>query len=285
MILDAQRRFQEALAYSDDPQVVKTFQELSRLRAQLSRLTFSGPGKEGLEAYKKKIAESEAQKERLEARLSKLSQAFALKQKIAKADCGKVSRSLPVNTVLIDFARVEMFNFKAKGKDRKWSPAHYLAFVLHEGKGDKVGMIDLGDAERIDKAVARFKKEISNTRDIEGVKATELSRRIYDSVFDPLREELGYVKEIFISPDGNLNLIPFEVLQGPDGRYLIEDYTFNYLAAGRDVLGFGQIKGKGRKALLMGDPDFDMGAEEKNSTLIRLALTKVKQKEVALDIR
>lgn len=91
-------------------------------------------------------------------------------------------------------------------------------------------------------------------------------------MFEPLKKALGEVKEVFISPDGNLNLIPFEVLQGPDGRYLIEDYTFNYLAAGRDIIGFGEISGKGAKALLMGDPDFDMGIEEKESTLRRLAL-------------
>jgi hypothetical protein len=53
IILEAQRRFQEALVYSDDPQAVKVFQELSMERAQLSKLAFSGPGKAGPEAYKK----------------------------------------------------------------------------------------------------------------------------------------------------------------------------------------------------------------------------------------
>ncbi|GAG20829.1 unnamed protein product, partial [marine sediment metagenome] len=255
VILDAQRRFQEALVYSDDPQAVKTFEELSRIRAQLSKLAFAGPGKEDSEAYKRRITNLEEKKNRLEASLSRLSQTFALNQKIAKANCKKVAKALPKNTVLIDFARVEMLNFKAKGRAGKWSPAHYLAFVLHAGKGDKVGMIDLGDAERIDEAVSRFKGEISNIGDIKAAKPIKSSREIYDLVFAPLRKDIGEAKEIFMSPDGNLNLIPFEVLQGPDGRYLIEDYTFNYLAAGRDVLGFGQIKGKGGKALLMGDPD------------------------------
>ncbi|GAG04250.1 unnamed protein product, partial [marine sediment metagenome] len=133
VILEAQRRFQETLVYSDNPQAVKTFQELAKVRARLSELAFAGPGKEGPEAYKKKIADSEAQKEKLESKLSQLSQAFALNQKIAKADCEKVARALPRNTVLIEFARVGMFNFKAKGKEEKWFPAHYLAFLLYAG--------------------------------------------------------------------------------------------------------------------------------------------------------
>jgi CHAT domain-containing protein/Tfp pilus assembly protein PilF len=279
--LEAQKRFQEALVYSDDPDAVKTFQELARVRSRLSKLTFSGPGKAEIEVYRKKIADFEKEKDRLQAKLSNLSRAFALKQKIAKADSEKVARALPSKTVLIDFARVGMFNFKAKGKDKKWLPDHYLAFVLHSGKEARVGLIDLGDAETIDRAVARFKKYILPRTDIKGSLAIKESRRIYDLVFNPLRKELGDVKEIFISPDGNLNLIPFEVLQGPDGRFLIEDYTFNYLASGRDVLGFGEIKQRGGKALIFGDPDYDMGSEEKQATLRKLALAPVGKQRVS----
>jgi len=278
-ILEAQRRFQEAVVYSDDPVAVKTFQSLAGIRAMLSKLTFSGPGKDGVEAHKKQIADLEAQKGKLEARLSQLSHAFAIQKKIEKADSERVARVLPENTALIEFARVEMFNFKAKGKEKKWLPPHYIAFVLHAGKGDRVEMIDLGDALTIDRAISGFKKEISKTRDIKGTGATESSRRIHDLVFVNIKKELGDVKDVFISPDGNLNLIPFEVLQGPDGRFLIEDYTFNYLAAGRDVLRFGEINEKGNKALLMGDPDFDMGVDDKDSSLMRLALRKNKETE------
>jgi len=95
-------------------------------------------------------------------------------------------------------------------------------------------------------------------------------------VFAPLQRELGPVKEIFIAPDGNLNLLPFEVLQGPDGKFLIEEYTFYYLGSGRDLLGFGTSQSTGAKALLIGDPNFDLGREEKASTLRQLALLEGK---------
>jgi len=193
-----------------------------------------------------------------------------------------VAQALPVKTVLLEFARIDTFNFKAKGREKKWLPARYLAFVLHAGKGDRVELIDLGDAGEIDRAIAVFKKELGDSKGKEEApKALETSRRIHDLVFAPLKKALGEVKEIFISPDGNLNLISFEVLQGPDGKYLIEEYSFNYLAAGRDVVGFGEIKEEGGKALLMGDPDFDLGREEKGSTLRRLSLTEGKTQEVS----
>ncbi|MFO7737347.1 MAG: tetratricopeptide repeat protein, partial [Desulfatiglandaceae bacterium] len=277
VILEAQRRFQDALVYSDDPQAMETFQDLSRIRARLSKLAFAGPGREGMRGWKNRMADLEEQKARLQSRLSELSKAFALKQKIAKADCEKVAAALPSNTVLIEFAKVEILNFKTK-----WVSAHYLVFLVHAGKGNSVDLIDLGDAYRVDKAVARFKKEIGTGTKLKtnGESAIELSREIYELVFEPIKSELGNVKEVFISPDGNLNLIPFEVLQGPDGRFLIEDFTFNYLAAGRDVLAFGEIKEQGSKALLMGDPDFNLGAKEKESILRKLALKEGKEETV-----
>ncbi len=286
IILEAQKRFQEALIYSDDPQVVKTFQELSRVRAQLSKLAFSGPGKAGPEAYKKKIARLEAKKSELEAKLSNLSKAFALKQKVTKADSLKVANALPKDTALLEFARITKVNFNAKGKEKKWLSDHYIAFVVHAGRGDKPGMVNLGDAEEIDRTVTLLKKEIVESRDVDDPDMASASIKLYKLVFEPLLKELGNKREIFISPDGNLNLMPFEVLQRPDGRFLIEDYTFNYLAAGRDIVGFGEIKEKGGKALLMGDPDFDLGEEEKDSSLRKLALRGVQNTGVrSIDMR
>ena len=275
VILEAQKRFQEALIYSDDSRVIKTFQELSMVRVQLSNLTFRGPGRKGIAVHKSKIAGLEKQKEILEARLAKLSRAFATRKQIVKADSKKVAEALPKKTVLIEFARIgRTINFTAKGKPDRWLPDSYLAFILHAGRGDSVEIINLGSADRIDKAVAIFKKEMGHIKNVQSQKAIAASVNLCNLIFEPLRKGLGKAKELFISPDGNLNLIPFEVLQQtPGGNFLIEDYTFNYLAAGRDVIGFGQNKEKGSKALFMGDPDFDLEKEQKNSILKKLALT------------
>jgi len=274
VILQAQKRFQETLIYSDDPEVVNTFQALAKTRARLSQIAFRGPGNEGVETYKKWVADLEVQKERLEAKLSELSHAFAVQKKTAMADSEMVAMALPKNSALLEFVRIKRFNFKAKGKEKQWLPPRYIVFVLHAGKGDRVGMIDLGDALNIDETIAEFKKEISNTKKTKGTGVIEASRKIYDLIFVKIKKELGDVKNIFISPDGNLNLIPFEVLQSPHGRFLIEDFTFNYLAAGRDMLRFGEIKEKGNISMLIGDPDFDLGKKDKDSTIMRLALKK-----------
>ncbi len=47
--------------------------------------------------------------------------------------------------------------------------------------------------------------------------------------------------------------------------------------AGRDILGFGEIREKGGKSLIMGDPDFDMGAEAQKTILAGMTLAKKDQ--------
>jgi len=257
VILEAQKRFQEALLYTDNPEALEIFHELAGLRTRLSKAVFAKPGKEGAQKYKQNIAGLEKRIDTLEAGLSRISSAYALKKKIAKADCAKTAQALPADTVLIEFAKIKILNFKDTGKEEKWHPPHYLSFLLYAGLPVRVGLIDLGDAAFIDHAVAEYKHEIKTGKD-----TLEAGRKVYDAVFAPLKKELGDIKEVFLSPDGNLNLIPFEVLPGADGRFLIEDYTFCYLAAGRDAAGFGEKREKGGKALLIGDPDFDMKAPD-----------------------
>jgi CHAT domain-containing protein/tetratricopeptide (TPR) repeat protein len=277
IVLETQRRFQDAILYSGDAKAIQTFQVLSRVRSQLSRLAFLGPGKGGVDVFKRRVAELRNQKEELEVKLSKLSQPFALKREFEKANCENVTKALPEGTVLIDFARIERFDFKAKKGSKRWKPPHYLVFLLRRNGGAQVEILDLGTAENIDQTVAQFRKGISKPGAFKQRDVDRLSKELHRSVFLPIKSRLGGVKEIYVSPDGNLNLIPFEVLKEPSGRFLIQDYTFNYLSAGRDVLSFKLITNNAKKALLIGDPDFDMTHEEKNSYLRKLALKKQEQ--------
>ena len=255
IILEAQKQFQEALVHSDDLNVIKSLQELGRVRAELSKLVFGGPGPEGPEAYKHRIADLEKQRDALEAKLIKLSQSFARQKKTIRADTRQVAGALPQGAVLLEFVRISYYDFKAHGQENKWLPDHYLAFALHAGNGNQVGLIDLGAADPINKTVAELKKAMKSPRQVQ--KINTASRELHRLVFAPVQAKLGKSREIFLSPDGDLNLIPFEVLQDSNGKYLIEKYTFNYLASGRDVIGFGAIKGRSGKSLLLGDPNFN----------------------------
>lgn len=250
IILEAQKHYQEALVYSDNPEVAVIFNELSRVRGLISKLYFSRSPDGNLEEHLKRLTELEIQKQGLEDKLIKLSNAFERQMQINRATTQTVSSALPQETAMLEIAKINRFNFDARENETSWIPAHYLVFVIHSNQ--KVRLIDLGPAAPIDRIIQTFK---SKNR-LQGA-----GRELYELVFARIRPELGNSKEIFISPDGNLSLIPFEILQDPNGRYLIEDFTFNYLSAGRDIVGFGNHKEKSQKPLLIGAPNFDLGID------------------------
>ncbi|MBF0529537.1 MAG: CHAT domain-containing protein, partial [Deltaproteobacteria bacterium] len=277
LILEAQRRFQEALFYGQNPEALRIFRELGQVRSRMSKMTFSGPGREELDSYLARLAELKARVEELESQLSRLSQVYAQSGRASKADTRSVAAALPTGSVLLEFIRVDMLNYRAKSNKDRWQPAHYLAWVLPSGGQDRLSLIDLGPAEAIDLAISDFKQKITDMSDLSGQAAIESSGRLYSLVIAPLRPALGAATEIFISPDWNLNLVPFEILMGPNGRFLIDDYTFNYLTSGRDLTRLvpGSVApppAAQNQVILVGDPSFDLAPAARKAALTRMGI-------------
>jgi CHAT domain-containing protein/Tfp pilus assembly protein PilF len=257
LLLETQQRIQDFLSEGSSPQAREIFNNLVKIRQDLAGLALRGIGEEGPDAHKKRLAELSAKKEDLEAELSRLSKSFARKRLSWYSNKTQaINTILPRSSVLLDIARIQDFDFKAG----KWATERYLAFILAPSKYAVVSLIDLGEAWRIDEKVSLLKKALKDTASPRET-LVKNSTDLYRIVFAPLKKSIGHAQQIFISPDGSLNLIPFEVLRNEEGRLLIEDYHFNYVSAGRDITGFGLETEKGRRNVLIGDPDFDLAAK------------------------
>jgi CHAT domain-containing protein len=152
-----------------------------------------------------------------------------------------------------------------------------MAFVQFPGESDNVQLFDLGEAEPIDRFIAEFRagiigeSEQDANRDMVRAKTLGVpmaedraGRALRAAVFDPFAGALAGRKGIFLGPDGDLSLLPFEVLPTDDGRRLIDDYCISYLACGRDVLRFQlPSTGQSAEAVVAADPDFDLQSEGK----------------------
>ena len=245
IILDARMQFRRKMVASDNYKANRVFKELSKVRAELSYLGTTGQGA----ANNKRMNSLIQKKGELEDKLAHLSQSFAKGQARTKADTAAVADALPAGTALVDIARID----KADFENMRWNPAHYLAFVLPAGQPDKVKLVDLGMADAIDALVTHYRDAV-----LQGQDYTSYSRQLHDIVIKPILGHLGGAKEVFFSPDGVLSFVPMEVLTMEDGRFLIEEYAFNYVTSGRDVMNFGSQSGKPGPSLVLGDPDFDL---------------------------
>jgi CHAT domain-containing protein/tetratricopeptide (TPR) repeat protein len=258
VVLEAQRRFQEALFLAADPETSRLARELAEARGQISRLTFAGPGLVPPETLRERLAELDRRKEALETALSARAGRFSREKKRAAASPAELAAALPQGSVLVELCRCEVSDFTAK--KRKTGRWRYLAYVLAPGPGKQVDLVDLGDAEALDGAIAACKASLKDATDRDGARAIAAGRALHDRLFAPLRPAIGQARTVFISPDGEASCIPLEVLVGPDGRYLVEDFAFNYLAAGRDMLGFAKDGAGSGPIVLFGDPDFNRPA-------------------------
>jgi CHAT domain-containing protein len=93
----------------------------------------------------------------------------------------------------------------------------------------------LGAAADIDAAVERLTADLSTAGTPIG-QVKQSAQALDALVMAPVRELLGDTTTVFLSPDGSLNLIPFEALVDESGDYLVENYQFRYLTSGRDLL-------------------------------------------------
>jgi CHAT domain-containing protein/tetratricopeptide (TPR) repeat protein len=273
----------EALAVQRDavfggryPELKPKLQDLTSLRRQIAQRALAGPGPEGLEAHQHLLDQWNVRRERLEGEIARHIPEMKLEAKL-RVNRQAVAGALPSGTVLIEFVRFRVADFRAvlaKGQSQ-WQPARYVAFVLPAGKAEQVALIDLGEAEPIDRMIADFRSSILGKdkdragRDVVRLRVQSLppattspGQSLRKAIFDKLTASFGSCKRLLLAADGNLTRLPFEVLPTDNGRRLIDDYQISYLDCGRDVLRFGAAPtGQPTAALVVADPDFDLSAK------------------------
>ncbi|MFW5666974.1 MAG: CHAT domain-containing protein [Coleofasciculus sp.] len=84
---------------------------------------------------------------------------------------------------------------------------------------------------------------------------------LQDRIFAPLRPHLQPNQPLFLAPDGDLNLLPFDLLPSDETgeTQLRDEYAISYLSGGRDILR-SKIKTNRPSSppLIIADPDFDL---------------------------
>jgi tetratricopeptide (TPR) repeat protein/CHAT domain-containing protein len=268
----------EAL-YSDRyPHLTEDFRKLRDLSEQIIYLTFSTPKTEDITTYQQQLVQLEAEHNNLQKQLA--SQVPEIQLQEQTTNRGDVASRLPVGSLLIEFVRFNVFNFQAipaRG-EAQVQPARYLAFILPAGQPESVEMIDIGEAEYIDSLIREFRELVSgagknpenqlgmvNKRIIIKEYQPQAGIKLREAVFDKLRPYLKESQHLIIAPDGELNLVPFQILKSDDTgeKMLMDEFTISYLTVGRDILRqkIATKRPASLNALVFASPNFDLSAE------------------------
>ncbi len=170
----------------------------------------------------------------------------------------EVVKALPADGALVEFQRYQPFN-GSKQKDQRWGAAHYIALVLKPS--GSISAVPLGPAAAIDTQVHKaLRASADGLSDAESIWA-QLSTQL----LKPLLPQLTGSHQWFLSPDGELNRVPFAALPAPQqmGTPLAQAVQLRLLTTGRELVRLQQPALPGSKSLVVANPNYDRPSTKK----------------------
>jgi CHAT domain-containing protein len=241
--------------------------QLRTTTGDLARLALSNPGGNPASGRVASIERLEAQKEKLESQLSDRSAEFRAQASPVTLDV--VRALIPDDAALIEFAVYRPFDPKAESNATAYGVPHYVAYVIQSHEPPHG--FDLGPAAAIDDAVEQLRRAL---RDPARQDVIALSRRLDALVMQPVRAVVTSRQRLVISPDGALNLVPFEALRDEQDRYGVERYAISYVSSGRDLLRLQVHPASRTASVIVADPAFG-GPPAPINTEARRSVTSV----------
>ena len=165
-----------------------------------------------------------------------------------------IADNLPDGASLIEFQKYNRLVLE-KNKGVRWEDPSYMALVLD--RDGSVRAIDLGSAASIDQLIAKSLKESQVIKlAYPSTLWAQVSRRIFPP---PLLRVLAKSRYWILSPDSELNRIPYAALPSPydPSSLLVDNVKLRLITSGRSlVIPPENPNGKLNRPIVLADPDF-----------------------------
>ncbi|QVL53447.1 MAG: CHAT domain-containing protein [Cyanobium sp. M30B3] len=163
-----------------------------------------------------------------------------------------VAKALPADGVLVEFQRYRPFDGR-KPSDQVWGEPKYIALLLTPN--GTISFVSLGPAAAIDALVHKgLSASDQDQNDAEAFWA-----QLSELLLRPLLPHLTGSRQWFLSPDGELNRVPFAALPAPQqpNKPLAEAVQLRLLTTGRELVRLQQPAAGSTKAVVVANPSFD----------------------------
>jgi len=190
-----------------------------------------------------------------------------------------VAHALPADGALVEFQRYQHFDAR-KPSNQRFGPAQYVALVLKPNSS--ISAVPLGPASAIDATVHKALRATAEGLSDADVIWSQLSRQ----VFNPLLPHLTGSRQWFLSPDGELNRVPFAALPSPQqpDTPLAKSVQLRLLTTGRELLRLKETGQPAARALVVANPNYDRStAKQKPATQPVEALPPAQRRSAELD--
>ena len=244
---------------SGDPAIDILFQRMIATQAQYASAVNATPKPGQEQARLEQIKLLEADYEDAQRKLGQTQGRSVRKESWVTLE--EVQAALPADAVLLDFARFDVYDFKAKGQEKKWLPARYAVWITTK---TDVQLIDLGPAEPIDAAILSARRACPLRR-IQAcgrseslVRSRPETHRIQNSCLPPLASFSRC--RAMARPVGCPTLVS-------NGAYCLEKHELNFLVSARDLVNTDYQAIATRQPALFANPDFDLAGPSSRPSL------------------
>ena len=258
-VLDAMGQTLQTFRANLDDDSAQLLTDLTDKKSQLTNLAYKPLPNDPTQRKNVQTlqADLDQQIKTLEAKLSSRSAEFA--QTTTPVTIAQVQQAIPKDAALAEFIQYRPYD----AKERTYSEPRYAVYVLLPN--GEMQWQDLGEAAPIDAQIKQFREMLGRgerglgaqqkTFTVDDIK--QAARELDKLLMQPVRAMTGDTTHLLLSPDSQLNTLPFAALVDESDNYLVENYLITYLTSGRDLLRLQLNQDqKPTEPLLFANPDY-----------------------------
>ncbi|NGZ07594.1 MAG: tetratricopeptide repeat protein, partial [Magnetococcales bacterium] len=246
LLLKITSEIRQVVQLSQDPKLKETSTRLTEIRQQLAALTLSGPTTDSASQHLKTIHQLENEVDRLQQELGRGSK--RLQRNLEKITVDQIVQQLPERAALVEFIAF-------KDEER----TGLLAAVLRKEQGKPLfDLVVYPEPETIHKVITDYRSMIQE-EDASEDTLKKSGQQAYQQIWAPIKKRIGTREQVYVVPDGLLNILPFPALIDPEGVYLARDTDLHMLSSSRDLIPSRLPEAKGGY-LIMAGPDYNADA-------------------------
>jgi CHAT domain-containing protein/Tfp pilus assembly protein PilF len=261
-----------AVEASGDEQAVQMLDKLASDKAQLAALVESTTGDPA--NHREQINQLGDEANTLEQDLLKRSAVMSRQKTQNAATWRDVQKALKPGESAVEVTRFQFDDgFTGAGE------VVYVALVVTPD-GQQPALVLLGKANDLEAApMLAYRADVGQTRGLtpeeepaapgQPPASAPNTSAAYAAFWEPLEPALSGTKRVYFSPDGVLNTIPVGLLADPDGKLVMEKVQLRLVNSTKDIL-VPAPSAEQRAALLVGNPAFNLTADQQRSALAQL---------------
>lgn len=232
----------------------EALERLVRAKERLSHLALVPPRDPSPTVLQRRAQETDELRRTIEGLETSMARQFAGLGRTRRAlavTLEQVQARLPRDAALLEFLRYDQYHRTNRYEQR------YGALVVTRAADPT--WVPLDTATNVENNVATSRLLLPEGRDQAAL--ASLLERLHQQLWAPLEAALPpATRTVILSPDGELNFVPFAILLAPDGRFLAERYSIHYVATGRDLLQGNAPPRRPRTQAILANPDFSVPA-------------------------